>query len=195
MSKRMIVRKKEMEKMRAANWEFHYANRRLANCFAEEDRRRVERMIVREVPEPEMLMNGALLDGMAELRGTNLVLIYLNMINTNRFMFCVWYWSEEAWMELVRSFQRLPEIYCDYYYLYDAVKDAVRYEPMIGAVDWEKNKQSLKEYGERRKKEEKQEKQSVIEEHIFHGKKIGYKLVGGNTGELRGKPRGTGGET
>ena len=159
-------------------------------------------MIIREVPEPEMLMNGDLLDGMAELKGMNLVMIYLNMINTKRELFCIWYWSEEGWMELVRAFQRLPEIYCDYYHYYDVVKDAVRYMPMIEAVDWEKSKQDLKKLDWDKNKEDlkdlelrKNNQNQLTEVAMFHGKKIGYKLVDGKRDETNAEPRGNPGVT
>ncbi len=151
MGRRIIFPKKEMWAMRASNWEFHYANRRLAQMYPEYDRVRAVNAIMREVPEPEMIMNGALLDGIENLRGTNWAIENLMFMNTSRHLMCIWYWSGEGWMELVRRFQRLPEITHDYYLIYDKEYDAVRYAPSLDTFSWGGNRRDLAQLSESRK--------------------------------------------
>lgn len=130
MAKRVVVSINEMYRRRAVNWEWHYQSRGIAQTYSQEDREKVIRIISHEVPAPVMRLDGAIMDGIANLRGTSKALHYLLLSNMERSMMCVWYWSEAGWMELVREFQALPDIYEDHYYAYDAELDAVRFLPM-----------------------------------------------------------------
>ena len=118
-----VITIQDMYRRRATNWEHHYKNRGLAKSFATEDQERISRAISQRVPYPKMLADGSLLDGMEELRGTAYALEYTSL-RLDRSMMCIWYWSESAWMELVREFQSLPDVDEDHYLFYDDKLDA-----------------------------------------------------------------------
>lgn len=130
MPRSVVISAQEMYNRRGSNWEAHYKNRDTAKLYAAVDCERVSDVISQNVPRPVMLADGSLLDGVENLRGMHKARHYLALNSMPREMMCVWYWSESAWMELVREFQSLPEIYEDYYMFYDETLDAMRLMPL-----------------------------------------------------------------
>ncbi|MBI5942890.1 MAG: hypothetical protein HY864_00860 [Chloroflexi bacterium] len=128
MGRRYILSVKEIYARRAFNWEWHYKNRGAAKMYCVEDMVRVGAVIMREVPAPEMRIDGSLFEGMAHLLGTKAAL-GKTFPTGDRVMMCAWYWSETAWMDFVRQFQNLPDVTEDYCFLYDEVLDVARLVP------------------------------------------------------------------
>ena len=129
MPRKYVLSVKDINRRRGESWEQHYRNRELAKMYAPQDAARVSQIIMREVPPPEMRIDGSLLDGMANLRGMSAALAKTFQSGMPREMMCVWYWSESAWMEYVRQFQNLPDVIEDYVFMYDAALDAARLVP------------------------------------------------------------------
>lgn len=132
-------------KRRGEHWEQHYRNRGVAKMYAREDADHIAYILARDVPAPEMLIDGALLDSMAIMRAMYQARERLGFQNSDRSMMCVWYWSEPAWMEFVRLFQALPDPIEDYYLFYDEQADGMRLLPVS-----EKGKNRPKSQGELR---------------------------------------------
>lgn len=131
MGRRLIVRKDDIYKRRAEAWEFHYQNRetakQLSSCL---DVTKILITISREVPSPELDITGRLITSHEIDQGINKALDCLRWTWKQRDLICLWYWSELHWMEFVRAFQKLPDVFEDYYWLYSKKTDDVKLVPM-----------------------------------------------------------------
>jgi hypothetical protein len=124
MPRRMIVKREDIYKMRAESWSTHYQHRKLVKEMS--NHRDVTDRIVRELnnlPSPQMGIDGGLLDYPIEIRREYLHGKILPEALSK--LVCIWYWSEDDWMDFVRLFQSLPDVYEDYYWRYQPELDRV----------------------------------------------------------------------
>ena len=137
MSKKYIYRMKEVQRLRASAWEFHYNCRVTARSMTSLDRDRVLSVITSYVPAPCMDGDGTLIRGMATIKGQWEAVAALRLTETlhNVDLMCAWYWSEVDWNQFVELFQSLPEVMEDYYLWYDAQRDAGLLLPVGKPVD------------------------------------------------------------
>jgi hypothetical protein len=124
MMNRKKITVKEMYRRRADAWEYHYRRREIAKTFNPEDRAHILLIVTQRVPAPVMLADGSVMDGIETLKAQAFVVKYLSLTMDRSFM-CPWYWSEENWMDFVRQYQALPDIYEPYYMAYNAEHDAM----------------------------------------------------------------------
>lgn len=117
MPRRRIVKRDDVYKLRAAAWARHYENREVVRVMGNHwNAARIVVELERGLPVPEMGIDGSLLDYPLAVRrefGHGKILP-----ETLSNLLCVWYWSEDHWMEMVRLYQSLPEIYEDFYWRY-----------------------------------------------------------------------------
>jgi hypothetical protein len=140
MAKAYLLTVKEINKRRAANWEFHYAQRTYARqAAASVDVDHIARAIQRNIPAPELLVDGSILSGIEEIRGIQAALIALHWNYTQRDLLCIWYWKDEYFQDFTRAFQSLPEVFTPYQYAYDEEKDALRFIPTTKGEVWGKS--------------------------------------------------------
>lgn len=131
MPRRLIVRKDDIYKRRAEAWEFHYKNREMAKQISGGlDVQKILITISREVPPPELDITARLITTHEIDQGINKALDGLRWTWKQRDLICLWYWSELHWMEFVRAFQKLPDVFEDYYWLYSKKTDDVKLVPM-----------------------------------------------------------------
>lgn len=116
MPRRIVVTALEIQKRRAQAWEDHYRNRMLARALitagtsAEIAIRNLELFY----PAPEIGVDGYALDIPLVVRRE-----HNHRMRLPADLLCVWYWSESYWMEFVRKYQSLPDVYEDYYWKYE----------------------------------------------------------------------------
>lgn len=120
---------KDINRRRGSNWEWHYKNRQRAKLYSSDDAQRVSRIISGRVPAPVLLIDASLLDGIEHVRTMSNALECVSS-SLPRCMMCIWYWSEEGWMEFVREFQALPDVTESYYMFYDEALDAMQLYPL-----------------------------------------------------------------
>lgn len=117
MARRRIVKRDDVYKRRADAWATHYQNREVVRAMSNHwTAERIIGELERGLPSPEMGIDGNLLDYPLAVRreyGNGKILPW-----TLSHLLCVWYWSEDRWMEMVRLYQSLPEIYEDFYWRY-----------------------------------------------------------------------------
>lgn len=107
---------------RACAWERHYRRREIASHLCTlgwSGTRVIQALTAAGYPEPELDVDGDLLSVPLYLRqGKQDELLSLLKIQDHALL-CVWYWTEMRWMQFVRQFQSLPDVYEDYYYRYE----------------------------------------------------------------------------
>ncbi len=131
MSRRSIVTKDEIYLRRANNWSWHYDNRAvMREIVSSIGESRVCATVAHYVPEPIMLIDGDILGTIERLRGECEALRSLRLGWKLQRLMCAWYTTEAGWLEFVRQFQSLEEVYEDYYLFYDAELDAVHLLPL-----------------------------------------------------------------
>lgn len=117
MARRRIVRCKDIYRLRGDAWATHYENRNIARELSKQaDAVRIMRDLIEYLPAPEMGIDGALLDYPIDLRRE-----YLHgkiLPESLSRLLCIWYWSEDCWMDMVRLYQSLPDVSEDYYWRY-----------------------------------------------------------------------------
>lgn len=125
MPRKYIIPKKEVLTRRALEWEHHYNNRRkVKECFVVYDAFRVINTITREIPPPIMRADGSLLECLATVRGRSKAAYLLNIDQEQKDIMCLWYWSDDGWVDYNAQFQNLPEVTEDYALRYDHEIDA-----------------------------------------------------------------------
>jgi hypothetical protein len=131
MPRRTVLTPKEINLRRGNSWEFHYRQHVMVRGLGTSlDREKIARVIAREVPCPEMRIDGSLVEGMDVVQGVARAMEQLNFSYAYRDLICIWYWSQEGWDSFVHDFQSLPEVSESYYLFYDADADAVLILPM-----------------------------------------------------------------
>ena len=128
MPRAVVMPVKEIYTRRATNWEWHYKNRSVAKLFAGEDAIRINYALNARLPVPELLVDGSLYDSLTHLRVMAAMAFEFRI--QMRTLMCVWYWSESGWMDFVRAFQNLPEVFEPYYMFYEEAEDALRWCPV-----------------------------------------------------------------
>lgn len=133
MPRRMIVTKKQIYARRGEAWSSHYRNRETAKTMisAGWNGTQIVSSLNASWSTPEMEIDGRTLDIPLNIRqewGSRLQNIH--QIN-DRDLLCIWYWTADNWQDFVRQFQSLPDVYEDYYYLYEPEPiDRMRLIPM-----------------------------------------------------------------
>lgn len=131
MSRRLIIPRTDIYRRRAGNWEWHYKNHLLARQVGlSTDTNRVLSALRYAVPPPEMQIDASIVEGLAELRGIRKALDSLSLTYQSQHLMCIWYWQESAWDQFVEQYEKLPDVYEDYYLFYDADRDAVLLKPL-----------------------------------------------------------------
>ena len=132
MPRRIVVKKKDIQRRRAQNWEMHYKYRNMAK---EMTARGIDVYLlmskISRLPCPELDFDGAALYFPKVSRFEQMD-IRSDYLFCECALVCSWYWSDEGWMEFVRKFQALDDPCEDYYFFYDAETDVVRLVPISG---------------------------------------------------------------
>ena len=117
MSRRKIVKREDVYKLRGEAWQNHYQNREAVRAMSKQvDAARITWQLSRYLPAPEMGIDGGLLDYPIDIRRE-----YLHgkiLPESLSRLLCVWYWSQDSWMSFVHLYQSLPDVYEDYYWRY-----------------------------------------------------------------------------
>ncbi len=124
MSRRLIVTRKQIYERRASAWADHYRNRQMARTLLDNgwDGVQITMALSQAFPAPELGIDAWLLDIPLNLRRehSDQILSRFRLTPNHRDLLCRWYWSAPAWEgEFVPAFQSLPEVYEDYYMLYE----------------------------------------------------------------------------
>lgn len=135
MSRRLIVTKAEIHRRRGDAWARYYACRGLAvgmmraGWNGENIARTLERYP--DYACPEVGIDGWLLDTPMQARREHEADLLKHFRLTDRVMLCPYFWTEKGWMEYVRMYQALPDVFEDYYFKYEPMPiDRLRLVPM-----------------------------------------------------------------
>lgn len=141
MAKKYILRAKEIYARRGAAWEYHYRNRETARVLCSigwKDGEQITQTLNHHLPIPELQIDGTLLNIPLVVRREHedRLLDLLRLSIYQRDLLCVWYWTESGWLEFVRQYQALPDVYEDYCYEYDPLpNDRFLLVPVSKPVD------------------------------------------------------------
>lgn len=122
MPRRRVLKPREIYNRRASAWADYYKRRNLA-CEMQKNGWNGE-SIARTLEfyeaygGPQLGIDGWLLDvplGVRQKHEDHLLSVFRL---SDRGMLCPWWWTEGRWMEFVHAYQSLPDVYEDYYFLY-----------------------------------------------------------------------------
>ena len=123
MARRRIMTKDEIYRRRGLCWEQHYKNRAVARelCAAGWNSVEITMALLQDYPKPELQIDGSMLDVPLEVRQKHEyeTLRRFRLSHVHQDLLCVWYWTESGWMEFVRQYQELPDVFEAYYFKYD----------------------------------------------------------------------------
>jgi len=131
MPRREIVTIEDVQRRRATSWEMHYRNRQAVRQLAAQvNVTTYINAIKRNVPNPEIEIDGYLYRPLDVIRGESNAAQELGISQMHKGLMCLWYWTDTGWDEFVRAYQSLPEITEDYYWVYDEQRDGAVLTPM-----------------------------------------------------------------
>lgn len=120
MPRRIVYSIKQIYENRLLAWEFHYKNRELARVHSAAGVNALDLVQALSIyyPKPELQIDGFMLSVPLYTRREHEDGLR-SRFRVSRDLLCSWYWTESHWLEFVREYQNLPEIYQAYYLRYD----------------------------------------------------------------------------